>query len=91
MSDTAGGGRQKKAIEDLTQEEVDTLTSRLLDRPITDVAVWDALRKMPDIEAGAGEIPESATKGCQKCGEEITEGDELTLAFNHYYHERCTP
>lgn len=90
MSDTAGGDRQK-SIEYLSQEEVDTLSNRTTNSPITDIAVWNAIKKMPDIEAGSGELPESATRGCQKCGDEITEGDELQIAFGHFYHSRCVP
>lgn len=89
--DTAGGGRQKKAIEDLTQEEVDKLSMDATENPVTSNAVWDALRKMPDSDAGAGELPHDAVRGCQKCGEEITEDDELQLTFGYFYHSRCVP
>mgnify|MGYP000241041966 CR=1 FL=1 len=76
-------------MSDLTQEEIDTLVSELMREPQTSVAVVSAVRKLDDIEAGSGDLPESFEIGCQKCGEPIDDGDEYTTAFGYYYCRPC--
>lgn len=81
--------RERKSLDELTQEEKDTLVSELMREPQTSVAVVSAVRKIDDIEAGPGELPESFDVGCQKCNEPIEEGDEYTTAFGYYYCKPC--
>ena len=81
--------RVRKPVGDLTQEDKDTLVSELMREPQTSVAVVSAVRKIDDIEAGAGELPESFDIGCQKCNEPIEDGEEYTTAFGYYYCRSC--
>lgn len=80
-----------KMSDALNQEEIDNVSSELTDGVITDMAVWSAVRKLDDIEAGAGDLPKDAVRGCQKCGEEIAGEHNLAKAFGHFYHEGCIP
>jgi len=76
-------------MNDLTQEEIDTLVGELMREPQTSVAVVSAARKLDDIEAGSGALPDGFDIGCQKCGEVIDDGDEYTTAFGYYYCRPC--
>ena len=81
--------REQRSIDDLSQEETDTLVAELMREPQTSVAVVSAVRKLDDIEAGAGSLPDGFEIGCQKCGEAIAEGDSYTTAFGYYYCKPC--
>lgn len=76
---------------DLNQEQVDLLASHLENNLIYDVAVLEALRALPDIEYGRGEIPLDAPLGCQKCDESIDDDEMLVTAFGNFYHSGCVP
>jgi len=86
MSDTA-----ESVAYTLGQEETDLLTRHLLDTDVTDVAVARALKKLDDIEAGAGNLPENFRPACQKCGEQMKDGDMVGTAFGNFYHDGCVP
>lgn len=72
----------------LTQEEIDLLAAHLEDTEITDTAVWSALQKLPDIEAGRGEVGD-VRPHCQKCGAMIGADEGCKTAFGHFYHTSC--
>lgn len=72
----------------LDQEEIDLLAAHLEDSEITSVAVWSALRKLPDGEYGAGELGDIRPY-CQKCGGMISEDEPQETAFGHFYHSNC--
>lgn len=76
---------------DLNQEQVDLLASHLTDTLIYDVAVLEALRELPDIEYGRGEIPLDVPLGCQKCKDEIYDEEMMGTSFGHFYHDGCVP
>lgn len=80
-----------KQISELNQEEIDYLSSTATESPVTDIAVWSALKKLPDSDAGRGDLPIGAVKGCQVCEEAIEDDDELESRFGHFYHNRCIP
>ena len=84
MSDPCADG-----IERLNQEEIDTLVGVLMDEPQTQVPVVSAVRKLDDIEAGPGELPDGFDIGCQKCDGVIGDGDEYTTRFGFYYCRSC--
>ena len=74
----------------LNQEEIDRLYSHLEDTLITEVAIADVMVKLPDSEAGAGDIIETLPIGCRKCGERIeqleTNGGQ---SFGYFHHVEC--
>lgn len=78
-------------MSDLTQEETDLLTRHLLDTQITDVTVYRVLKKLGDIEDGAGTVPDDWRPTCKKCDEEIDHDEVMGTAFGHFYHRRCVP
>ncbi len=75
----------------LTQEQIDLTASHLAKSEITDVAVANTLKALPDIEDGANEFPEDWRPHCQKCDEEIVDGEMCGTAFGNFYHDRCVP
>jgi len=72
--------------QNLTQEETDELVGQLIETGTTKVSVFSAVRKLDDIESGAGEVPSGLSRVCQKCGEEIGDGEEWFTRFGHFYH-----
>lgn len=75
----------------LTQEETDCLVAHLKRTEITDVAVANALKKLPDLDDGSGKWPDDWRPHCQKCDEEINDGEMMGTAFGCFYHGGCVP
>lgn len=81
----------ESVVRGLGQEETDLLTRHLLDTDVTDVAVARVLRKLDDIEAGAGNLPEEFRPVCKKCDEQMEDGEMVGTAFGNFYHDGCVP
>jgi len=75
----------------LSQEETDTLAAFLEDQDLSDAALVSALRKLPDIEHGRGQLPAGFRPACHICGDEIETDADGVRAFGNYYHDDCTP
>ncbi|ELY73259.1 hypothetical protein [Natrinema pallidum] len=76
---------------DLAQEQVDTTAVHLQESGIRDVAVLETLADLPDLEYGRGELPDEVVIVCQKCDDEIGDGEMMGAAFGSFYHDGCVP
>ena len=75
----------------LSQEETDLLANHLANTEITDAAVANALKKLDDLEYGAGVWPDDWLPYCHKCNECIEEDEMMGVAYGNFYHDRCVP
>lgn len=60
---------ETNVLDRFSQEEIDEPSKHAADTPITRLAVYKAVKKLPDSEAGAGELPEgpSSTAETAEC------------------------
>ena len=79
------------APRSLSQEETDLLADHLAGTAITDAAVANALRKLDDLDYGAGRWPDDWRPYCHKCDGQIAEDELMGVAFGNFYHDRCVP
>ena len=74
---------------DLTQEEIDVLSSHLEEQRIKRKVLADILYKLPDSEYGAHVMPEGYVPYCVQCDEHIVDKDDLGTAYGKFVHVSC--
>lgn len=77
--------------QSLSQEEIDSTVSHLIETEITNVAVARALKRLDDIESGSGELPPDWRPYCKKCNEQLEDNEMVGIAFGNFYHDACVP
>jgi hypothetical protein len=75
----------------LTQEQVDALAVHLENQEITREGLAKILKKLPDSEHGAGELPDDFGAYCVICGEQFIQEDgrKHITALGRFVHRSC--
>jgi hypothetical protein len=74
---------------ELTQEQIDKLVSHLEEQEIQDVALFEAMERLPDLEHGKGEVADDVGGVCVLCDEPLTGDDEAGERFGKFVHISC--